>query len=352
MNNEFLRTLLDMPSPTGFEARAAKAWRAEAAGFADRTWSDAHGNSFAAVNEAGRPRVMLAGHIDEIGLLITYVDDKGFLSFCTLGGFDPQVLPGQRVRLLTRQGTILGVIGRRPIHLLREEEDKKVVKVADLWIDIGARDKKDAEGLVEVGDAAVLDYGFEELRDGLLVARGFDDRIGAIVVLEAARLLASKRPSCGVVAVATVQEEIGMRGAVTSAFGLDPAVGIAVDVTFAMDAPGSESDKKKIGDIALGKGPVLLRGPNANPALYRLFVEVAADCGIPYQIELDPRATGTDAAAIQITRSGVPTALVSVPNRYMHSPCEMVHLSDVEQCARLIAETCARIDGRMSFLAE
>lgn len=352
MNRTFLESLMSIPCPTGYEAEAARAWRAEAAGFAERTWVDAHGNSFAAVNEAGKPRVMLAGHIDEIGLLVTYIDDKGFLYFRTLGGFDPQVLPGQRVRIRTRGGSVLGVIGRKPVHLMRDDDGKKVAKIEELWIDIGARDKKDAEGLVELGDAAVLDWGFEALRNDLVVSRGFDDRIGAFVVLEAARILASRRPACSVVAVATVQEEVGLRGAHTSAYGLDPAVGIAVDVTFGMDTPGAEEDKKRIGEISLGAGPVILRGPNANPKLYRLMVQAAADAGIAYQIEPEPRPTGTDAAAIQISRAGVAAGLVSVPNRYMHSPCEVVHLGDVEQCARLLAETCMRIDEKTSFILD
>jgi tetrahedral aminopeptidase len=352
MNRAFLEALMAIPSPTGSELEAARIWRAEAASFADRTWSDSHGNSFASINEGGTPRVMLAGHIDEIGLLVTYIDDKGFLFFRTIGGFDPQVLPGQRVRIRTRDGSVLGAIGRRPIHLMRDDADKKVVKIEELWIDIGARDKKDAQGLVEVGDSAVLDWGYSALRDDLVVARGFDDRIGAFVVLEAARILAGRRPSCSVVAVATVQEEVGLRGAHTSAFGLDPAVGIAVDVTFAMDTPDAEEDRKRIGEISLGGGPVLLRGPNANPLLYRLMVQAAADSGIAYQVEPDPRPTGTDANAIQISRAGVAAGLVSVPNRYMHSPCEMVHLRDVEQCAELLAETCLRIDGKTSFVLD
>jgi tetrahedral aminopeptidase len=352
MNTSFLETLMGIASPASFEAEAARAWRVEAGAFADRTWADQHGNSFAAVNEGGRPRVMLAGHIDEIGLFVTYIDDRGFLYFRTLGGFDPQVLPGQRVRIRTREGTLLGVIGRKPVHLMRDEDGKKVVRVEELWIDIGARDKKDAEGIVEIGDAGVLDYGYERLRDDLVVARGFDDRIGAFVVLEAARLLAAKRPRCGVVAVATVQEEVGLRGATTSAFGLDPAVGIAVDVTFAMDTPGAEEDRKRMGETALGKGPSILRGPNANPRLTRLIMDTAADSGIAYQIEADPRPYGTDASAIQISRSGVVAALVSVPNRYMHSPCEMVSLKDVEKCAELLAAVCLRIDESTSFIQD
>ena len=347
---DFLRRYMGSTSPSGFEEEASLLWRKEADRFADRTWVDLHGNSFALLNEGGSPRVMLAGHADEIGLMITYVDEKGYLSFTGIGGWDPQVLPGQRVRIRGKGGPVLGVIGRKPIHLLEEEERKKAVKMEDLWIDIGAKDKQEAATLVEIGDPAVLDYGFAELRNDLVVARGFDDRVGAFVVLEAARLLATMRPKAVIYAVATVQEEIGLRGAKTSAFGIDPRVGIAVDVGFATDTPGMESEKKKVGDFAMGKGPIIARGPNINPPLFSLFVETAKEKKIPYQIEGTPRGTGTDANAIQLTRAGVATGLISVPNRYMHSPCEIVHLTDLENASKLIAYTAAKIDTKTDFL--
>jgi len=347
---EFLRRFMETASPSGFEEKAARLWREEAAQFADRTWADAHGNSFAVVNEKGSPRVMLAGHIDEIGLMITYCDEHGYLSFTGIGGWDPQVLPGQRVRIHTKGGTVLGVIGRKPIHLLEDEERKKVVKFEDLWIDIGAKDKDEAASLVEIGDPAVLDYSFEELRNGFVVARGFDDRIGAFTILEAARLLSTMNPHSAVYAVATVQEEIGLRGARTSAFGIDPKVGIAVDVGFATDTPGMGTEKKKVGEIRMGKGPIIARGPNINPKLFKLIVDTAKREGIPYQLEGAPRGTGTDANAIQLTRAGVATGLISVPNRYMHSPCEIVHLEDIENIAKLIAHTVARIDDNTDFI--
>jgi len=346
----FLRQYVEPASPSGFEQEASRLWREEADRFAERTRVDTHGNSFALVNEGGSPRVMLAGHADEIGLMITYIDERGYLSFTGIGGWDVQVLPGQRVRIRGRNGTLLGVIGRKPIHLLEEEERKKVVKIEDLWIDIGAKDKVEASTLVEIGDSAVLDYGFAELRNDLVVARGLDDRVGAFVVLEAARLLASMAPKAAVYAVATVQEEIGLRGAKTSAFGIDPQVGIAVDVGFATDTPGMESEKKKVCEAAMGKGPLIGRGPNINPPLYSLFVKTAKEKKIPYQIEGNPRGTGTDANAIQLTRAGVATGLISIPNRYMHSPCEVVHLADLENASKLIAYTVAKIDPKTSFL--
>lgn len=347
---EFLRRCMETVCPSGFEEEISHVWRKEADRFAERTWADSHGNSFAVVNEGGTPRVMLAGHADEIGLMITYIDDNGYLSFAGIGGWDPQVLPGQRVWIQGMTGPILGVIGRKPIHLLEEEERKKVVKIEDLWIDIGAKDKEDVASLVEIGDPAVLDYSFAELRNDLVVSRGFDDRVGAFLVLEAARLVAAMNPKASVYAVATVQEEVGLRGARTSAFGIDPQVGIAVDVGFATDTPGMDKEKKKVGEVTMGKGPIIARGPNINPKLFKLFVETAKEKKIPYQIEGAPRGTGTDANAIQLCRAGVATGLISVPNRYMHSPCEIVHLGDLENIARLIAHTVVRIDERTDFI--
>jgi len=346
----FLKRYMETISPAGFEEEASRVWREEAESFAVRTWTDLHGNSFALVNEGGSPRVMLAGHTDEIGLMITYIDDHGFLYFRGIGGWDPQILPGQRVWIKTREGKLPGVIGRKPIHLLEEDERKKVVKLEDLWIDIGAKDKKEAEGLVRVGDPAVLAYGFEELRNGLAIARGFDDKCGAFVVLEAARLLSKLNPKAEIYAVATVQEEVGLRGARTSAFGIDPKVGIAVDVGFAADTPGMEAERKKVGEFKLGEGPIIARGPNINPKLFELLVRTAEDRKIPYQLEGAPRGTGTDANAIQLTRAGVATGLISVPNRYMHSPCELVHLEDLENAAELLAYAVERIDSSDDFV--
>jgi tetrahedral aminopeptidase len=347
---QFLRKCLDTISPSGFEEEISRIWRQQADKFADRTWVDVSGNSYAVVNEAGNPRVMLAGHIDEIGLMITYIDDKGFLSFAPIGGWDPQVLPGQRVRIRGKKGVIIGVIGRKPIHLLEAEERGKVVKMEALWIDIGAKDKKDAEKHISIGDPAVLDYGFVPLLNNLIAARAFDDRVGAFAVLEAARLASKMNPKAAIFAVGTVQEEIGLRGAHTSAFGIDPQVGIAVDVGFATDTPETGNEKKKVGDIAMGKGPMIARGPNINPELFSLLVDTAKKHKIPYQVEAAPHGTGTDANAIQLTRAGIATALVSVPNRYMHSPCEVVHLGDVENVAKLIAHVVANIDEKTVFI--
>lgn len=347
---EFFRTYMATVCPTGYEEEATKVWCEEAARFADRTWVDIHGNGFAVVNEGGSPRVMLAGHADEIGLQVSYVDKDGYLYFTGLGGWDPQILPGQRVRIKTVSGQIVGVIGRKPIHLLGDEERKKVVKLEDLWIDIGALDGEEASRIVAIGDAAVIDYGFSELRNGLITSRGLDDRVGAFTVLEAARLARELSPKAAIYAVATVQEEIGVRGATTAAFGLDPKVGIAVDVGFATDTPSLEGEKKRVGEAKMGKGPLVTRGPNINPKLFDLFLDVAAKANIPHQIISYPRATGTDARAIQITRCGVATGLIEIPSRYMHSPSEVVHLDDVENAARLIAQTVSKIDDQTDLI--
>ena len=347
---EFFRKYMATICPTGYEEEAAPIWCEEADKFADRTWIDLHGNSYAVVNEGGSPRIMLAGHADEIGLQIGYVDKEGFLFFAALGGWDPQILPGQRVRIKTDSGIVLGVIGRKPIHLLNPEERKKVVKLDDLWIDIGAKDKDEALSLVAIGDAAVLDYDFTELRNGLVIGRGLDDRVGAFTVLEAARIAKDLNPKAAIYAVATVQEEIGCRGATTSAFNIDPQVGIAVDVGFATDTPSLDSAKKQIGEADMGKGPIVTRGPNINPKLFSLFKEAAAANGIPYQTQATPRPTGTDARSIQIARAGVATGLVSLPSRYMHSPSEIVHLDDIENAAKLIAHTIAVIDDNTDLI--
>ncbi|MFP3953172.1 MAG: M42 family metallopeptidase [Candidatus Acetothermia bacterium] len=347
MNKETVSTLenyVNTISPSGFEDQAAKLWKEEAEGFADEVHGDRHGNSFAVVNKGGSPRVMLAGHTDEIGLMISQINDDGYLHFTTIGGWDPQVLPGQRVKLRGKEGTVVGVLGRKPIHLLEKEDREKVVKPEEMWIDIGVDDKEEAEELISIGSPGVLDYEFTHLQGNLVAARGFDDKSGGFVVLEAARELARLHPKAEIHSVATVQEEIGLRGAITSAYGVAPDVGIAVDVGFATDTPSMDVEKRKVGDVKMGGGPILSKGPNINPILLDKMEEVAADKDIPYQVVGAPKGTGTDANAIQLTRSGVATALISIPNRYMHSPCEIVSLDDLENIIDLIAATVESIE--------
>lgn len=349
---DFLARLLDTPGPSGFEIGPARVWREEARGFADRVDADVSGNSIATLNPGGSPRVMLAGHIDEIGLIITHIDDDGFLYFDGIGGWDSQVLVGQRIRLLGQEREVLGVIGKKPIHLITSEERDRVSKVKDLWVDIGAGSRAEAlERGVRVGDPGVIDSRLVRLGDQLIASRAVDNRIGAYIVLEAIRLLSVDRNgiSAEVSAVATTQEEIGYSGggARTSAHRLDPQVAIVVDVTFATDAP--EIDKKQNGDHRLGSGPVLSRGSAAHPIVFERLATAAASAGIAYTIQASGRQTMTDADAIYLSRDGVATAVVSVPNRYMHSPNEIVSLTDLDACARLIAEFVRGLDANVDF---
>ncbi len=351
---EFLERLLEAPGPSGFETRPARVWRREAEGFAERVWSDVHGNSYAAVGEGRSPRVMLAGHIDEIGLQVTHVDGDGFLYFAGIGGWDSQVLVGQRVRVMGREGDIPGVIGKKPIHLIKDDDRKKVTEIRELWIDLGATSAKEVGALgVRVGDPVVLAPSFLRLAGDRIASRAIDDRVGAFVVLEALRLLAEDPPArAGAVAVATVQEEIGNSGggARTSAFSLRPDAALVVDVTFATDVPDVE--KKEVGEHALGSGPVLTRGSAAHPIVVDRLVEAAEREGIPHTLMAAPRATWTDADGIFLVRAGVPTGLVSIPNRYMHSPSEVVSVADLDHAARLLAAFVRGMDEGASFLQE
>jgi endoglucanase len=344
---DFLKQLLSTPGPSGDEAGPARIWREEAASFADNIRSDVRGSTIA-VLEGAAPRVMLAGHIDEIGIMISYIDDDGYLSFHGIGGWDSQVLVGQRIRLLGRQGEVIGVIGKKPIHLMKSDEREKASKLEDLWIDIGARNRAEALGRVRVGSAGVIDAPLYEFPNGRLVSRSMDDRIGAFTVLEALRLLSAERPRATVAAVATSQEETNFAGAHTTGFSFDPQVAIAVDVTFATDHPAS--NKNQYGDIKLGSGPVLSRGSANSPVVYEQLIEVAEREGIPYSLQVNPRYTGTDADAIHVSRGGVATGVVSIPNRYMHSPNEMVELVDVENAARLIAAFVRSLTAETDFI--
>jgi putative aminopeptidase FrvX len=347
----FLKSLLDIPGPSSFEAAPARVWRKEAQSFADEVRADVGGNSYATVNPGGRPRVMLAGHIDEIGVMVTHIDDDGFLSFDTIGGWDHQVFVGQRVRLLGRGGPVAGVVGKKAIHLMDKDDREKVSKVEDLWIDIGAANRAETEGQLRIGDPGVLAAGVLEFPNGRLVSRSIDNRIGAFVVLEAVRLLAGSGPPAATVsAVATTREEIaaGGGGARSSAVALEADVAVVVDVTHATDYPGV--DKRRYGDYRLGGGPVLARGASVSEVVFELLAATAESEGIPYTIEAASRDTHTDAEAIFNAHRGVATALVSVPNRYMHSPNEMVTLEDLERTARLLAAFARRLTPDTDFV--
>jgi putative aminopeptidase FrvX len=351
---DFLKRLLNTPGPSGFETAAARVWREEAGHFADSVDVDVTGNSIAALNGSGGPRVMLAGHIDEIGVMVTHIDDDGYLYFDGIGGWDSQVLVGQRIRILTRAGDVIGVIGKKPIHLMKGDEKEKVSKISDLWIDIGARKREGVtERGVRVGDPGVVDSQLIDFGNGLIASRSIDNRIGAFVILEALRLMAKQKPAAYVAAVATTQEEIGFYtggGASTSAFRIEPQIAIVVDVTFAADAPGI--DKKEVGDHKLGGGPVLTRGSATNPLMFELLATIAERENIPFTISAAPKWTSTDADGIFLSRAGVATAVLSVPNRYMHSPNEIVDIADLDSAARLIAAFCRDLEAGEDFIGK
>lgn len=338
---QILKRMVEAISPSGYEGPTANIFKEEAERFADAVKRDLHGNTIAHLAGTGDLRVMFAGHCDEIGFLITHIDKRGYCWIAPIGGWDSQIAQGQRVQISGRKGVVKGVLGKKPIHLMSPDDRKNVVQIKDMWVDIGAGDRKEAERWVAVGDPLVLDQGYERLLGEMAVARGMDNRIGAFVVLEAARRVAKAQPgpSASLFSVATVQEEIGLRGAVTSAFGVDAHLGIAVDVTFAGDHPGLGDAGRALNDCELGKGPVLTRGPNTNATVFDLIVSVAKARKIPLQINAEGRGTGTDANTMQLSRGGMATALLSIPNRYMHSPCEMVDLRDVEHCIELMAQT-------------
>ena len=347
----FLKKLLDTAGPSGFELAPGRVWREELKSFADDVQADVHGNSVASLNPKGKPRVMLAGHIDEIGIQVTHIDEDGFLYFSGIGGWDSQVLVGQRVLLITRDGPVHGVVGKKAVHQLKKEDLDRVTKVIDLWIDIGAANEDEAVARVRVGDAGVIDSRVEEYPNGRIVSRSLDNRIGAYVVSEALRRLASQRAKhAAVFAVASTREEIAWTGsgARTTAVGIEPDVAIVVDVTHATDYPGA--DKKHSGDHKLGGGVVLSRGSSISSVVFDLLVECAEQAQIPYTIQAAPRDTGTDADAIYNAMRGIPTGLVSVPNRYMHSPNEMVALADLDRAADLLAAFARRLEPGMDFI--
>ncbi len=344
---EFLKSLIEVPSPSGFEQPAQELIRNYMGRYAEEVRTDVHGNVIAALNPGAPLRIMLAGHCDEIGFMVTHVDDKGFIYFGAIGGVDQSLVPAQRVRIHTKRGAVLGVVGKKAIHLLEPEERQKIVPLKKLWIDIGARSKREATRLVEPGDPITFAVGLERLQKNAVAGRGFDDKIGSFVVAETVRLLTDAKLKVAVYAVSTVQEELGLRGARTSAFSIDPHAGIAVDVGFATDYPTSE--KSTEGDVTLGKGPILNKGANINRVLGDMLVKAARKRKIPYQMTGAPLATGSDANAIQITRAGVAAALVSVPNRYMHTPAEIVSLDDAENASKLLAGALEDMPSKVDF---
>jgi putative aminopeptidase FrvX len=345
---DFLLRLLETPSPSGYEQPVQRLVRDYLGRCAEQVTTDAHGNVIGGANVAGTTRMLLAGHCDQIGLIVQYIDGDGFISVQPIGGWDPIQLVGARVTIHGASGPVPGVMSRKPIHLLTDEERKQVPKMKDLWIDIGATDKADAESVVRTGDCVTLELKAVELRHGRMCSVAMDDKIGLWVVLEAFRRAVTAGPlPCALFVASTVQEEIGLRGAQTAAHGVDPQVAIAVDVTHATDCP--TIDKKTEGDVALGAGPVVYRGPNMNPHVVTRLLGAAERGGIAIQLAASGRATPTDANALQTTRSGVATGLVSIPNRYMHSAVETVALDDADRAADLLAAFCRGLEGTIDW---
>ncbi len=333
--DEFLLELLRSRTPTGSEQEAGKLIEKYMAGYADSIARDHLGNRIASLGN-GSKTLMLAGHIDEIGFLISYIDDNGFLFFEQLGGHDNVMLSGRRVQIMTKHGVVFGVTGKRAIHLMDAKERKEVPETHQVWIDIGAKNKEEAMKLVSIGDPVVYDTVVHKLQNTRCAARAFDDKAGCYCVFEAMRRIAksSTKPEYKIVSVATTQEEIGTRGAWTSAYAVNPVVGLAVDVDHATDFPSC--DKRKFGNIKLGAGTVISRGPNINPKVFERLVECAEVNNIPYQVAAEPRPTGTDARIIQMARGGVATGLLGIPLRYMHTPAEVADLDDISACVKLI----------------
>ncbi len=344
---KLLTDLLSAPAPSGYEAPATAVWR-EAASFA-RLSADGIGSSVAEIGEEGAsPLLAVVGHIDEIGLVVTHVDEKGFVWFAPIGGWDPQILVGQRVTIAARDGDVPGVIGRKPVHLLNPEQRKIAVELVGLHIDIGAADRERALELIRIGDPAVITAEPLTLDGDRLVSRSMDNRIGAYVALESLRRCNERgEPGARMAAIASVQEEVGLNGAATSAFAVAPDLAIAIDVTHATDAPGIE--EKEHGSHALGSGPVIGRGSTLSPKLFELLCETAERLEIAYTIEASGRRTATDADAIQISKAGIPAALLSVPLRYMHSPVETVDLGDLEATVELVAGFAESLDGELDL---
>ena len=331
----FFHTALKTPSPSGFEEPIQAVIRDYIHPFAETTHTDVHGNLIATTGDASGPRLMYAGHCDQIGMLVSHIDDNGFLYAQTIGGWDPQQLVGQSMTVWTTDGPVAAVISRKPIHLLSAKERGQVVQLSEMWLDIGASNKEEAAETVRIGDPVTLRLDFEHLLNDMIAGPAMDNKSGMWTVMEALRRTASDGLRCHLNSVSTVQEEIGLRGAKTAAGSIDPTVAIAVDVTHASDCP--TIDKNKQGDIRVGGGPVIFRGPNINPKVAQRLIELCEDHSIEYQLAAIGRAAPNDSNVLQLHGGGVATGLVSIPNRYMHSAVETISLGDMDRVAELLA---------------
>ena len=345
---KFMEEFMNSSSPSGYEEAAAEIFRNYVGSFCDDVRTDVMGNTMGVLNPDAPFRVMLAGHYDEIGFQIVYISDDGLLYFRPNGGIDKLNVPASEVEILTEKGKVHGVIGKKPIHLLSAKEREIAPELNDMWIDIGAENREQAEALVSIGDPVAMCPNFRFMGGHRVMSKGMDDKVGAFIVAEVLRELSKRKLNVAVYGVGTVQEEVGLRGAATSSFAIDPQVAFAIDVGFATDLP--DIQKKLLGDIRLGNGPELNRSADNNVVLGKIVRNVAKKHKIPYQDTAAHRATGgTDAARIQLNRSGVATCLLSVPNRYMHSPVEICDLRDIENSIKLLVETISSFSGNEQF---
>lgn len=346
---DFLKELVEVPSPSGYEQPAQRVIRKQLEPYADDLRTDVMGNLIARVASADGPRVMLAGHCDEIGFMVQYVDDNGFIYFGAIGGVDPHLSAGQRIVIHSKSGDIPGVIGKKAIHLIEPKDRDTVIKIKQQYIDIGCASREQVEALIQIGDPVTFAVGIQKLQGDRYTSRAFDDKMGAFIVAEVLkRIKQADRSCCDFYSVSTVQEEVGLRGGATSSYGVNPDVGIVVEVSHATDYPDVEQNT--IGRVELGKGPVIARGANINPVLFELITDTAAREKIPIQIIGVPRATGTDANVMQLSRGGVATALLGIPLRYMHTPVETLSLSDLEAAIELLTAVVLRIDDDSDFI--
>ena len=346
---QFLEDFMMTSSPSGFEVEAGKLFRSYLSDCCDEVRADVLGNSIAVLNPGAKTRVMLAGHYDEIGFQVVYIGEDGLIYFRPNGGIDKLNIPSSEVEILTASGRVPGIIGKKPIHLLKEAERSKAIELSDMWIDIGAASREEAAGRVSIGDPIAMRSNFRWLGENRFYSKGIDDNIGAFVVAETMKALSKRKLNVAVYGVGTVQEEVGLRGVETAAYAIDPQIGFAIDVGFATDLP--DIPKKQLGDTALGKGPILSRSCDNNIELGKMIRQIAAEKNLPIQQTAAHRSTGgTDTAKMQMTRGGVATALFSIPNRYMHSQVEMCDLRDAEAAVQLLTETIAALTGNETFI--
>lgn len=347
-NKEYLFDLLSVASPSGFETKVQSVTRAFLKNTCDEICSDVNGNLIAVKKGSGSKKVMIVGHADEIGFIVNYIDENGYIYVKTLGGFDVNLLPGLRVNIHHADDVVRGIIGKKPIHMMRGDSDQPKLKIEDLWIDIGAKNKTEALSKVAIGDTITYNSHVELFSDDIIVSKSTDNRVGVYVAAAVMKELSKKKTKASYYAVASVSEETTMKGARTSSYTVNPDIAIAVDVTFTSDIPGA--DKRVFGEVSLGKGPTISLGSSLHPTVNRMLQEIAKKNNIPIQIEIAPAGTGTDADGIHAQRAGIATAVIGIPNRYMHSPNEMVSIADLDNAVKLLLEFVKAVDDEIDLL--